>query len=112
MNSRDWPPDQQIALEEIMDYSCHRMLILISPHYRALEALADARAKQIVRQMRDAVLKLVKEGEWLTGASLGEERAQEIKDAILKYLGGSDWHAGMVTPSDYASRNALGNVPE
>jgi hypothetical protein len=62
--------------------------------------------------MRDAILKLVKEGEWLTGARLGEERAQEIKDAILKYLEGGDWHAGSVTPSDYARPNALGNVPE
>jgi hypothetical protein len=61
MNQRDWPLDPQMMLETIADHLCHRLLILLSPTYRVLEALGDPRAQQ----MKDAIVQRIEENDWL-----------------------------------------------
>ena len=103
MSLRDWPPDLQIAFREILDYLCHRLLTLISPTYRVLEALGDPRAQE----MKDAIRKRVEEGEWLGGT-----RAQEIRDSILKHLEEVDWLSGRAPQSDSTGPHVPGNAQE
>jgi hypothetical protein len=71
MSLPDWPRDQQIVLEVISDYLCHRLLTLISPTYRVLEALGDPRAQE----MKDAIRKRVEEGEWFSGQAAKSDSA-------------------------------------
>jgi len=63
MSLQDWPRDQQMVLEAISDYLCHRLLTLVSPTYRVLEALGDPRATE----MKGAIRKRAEEGDWLSG---------------------------------------------
>jgi len=103
MNLLDWPPDEQVVPEAVLDCLCHRLLTLLSPTYRVLEVLGDPRAKA----MRNEIRKHAEESEWL-----GRVRAREIKDAILKHREEGDWVAGMAARGASAGWHAPGSAAE
>ena len=91
MNLQDWPRDEQIVPEAVLDCLCHRLLTLLSPTYRVLEVLGDPRALE----MRDEIRKHIQESEWL-----GRVRAREIKDAIVKHREEADSVARVAARGD------------
>ena len=97
MNLQDWPRDEQIVPEAVLDCLCHRLLTLLSPTYRVLEVLGDPRALE----MRDEIRKHVEESEWR-----GRVRAREIQDSILKQREEGDWVGGMAARGDSTGLHA------
>jgi len=97
MNLQDWPRDEQIVPEAVLDCLCHRLLTLLSPTYRVLDVLGDQRAPE----MRDEIRKHIAESEWR-----GRMRAREIRDSILKHREEGDWVAGMAARGDCTELHA------
>ena len=103
MNLLDWPRDEQVVPEAVLDCLCHRLLTLLSPTYRVLEVLGDPRA----REMRDEIRKHTEEIEWL-----GRVRAREIKDGIMKHREEADSVAGMAVRGDSTGWHAPDKATE
>jgi len=76
MSLHNWPHDEQMMVEATSDCLCHRLLTLLSPTYRILEALGDTRALE----MRKDIRKRIEDSEWR-----GRVRAQAIQEAILNH---------------------------